>query len=263
MPNANFVSTNASLWLIGAGLLLAMLAARELGDQLRRHVARSDSHTGAERDDGYVMSAVMGLLALLIGFTFSLALQRHDARREAVVIEANAIGTAFLRAELLDPAQALPLQRSLRDYTDARIAYGLAATDAGEDAAQKRGLAMQRRLWMQTRDAAMPYRQTQLGSLLVDATNAYIDAEGSRHALRDARIPSRILRIIAIYTLIAAAMIGYRKGEHRAAATVLFVLLTLAATLILDLDQPNTGPIKVSQQPMIDVRASMGPQPSV
>ena len=76
--------------------------------------------------------------------------------------------------------------------------------------------------------------------------------------MRAARVPTRILVVLAIYALITAGMVGYGNGRHRTATTVLFVLLTLAAVLIIDLDRPSTGAITVSQQPMLDLQRSIG-----
>ncbi len=85
-------------------------------------------HPGSQDTDTFSLSAVLGLLALLIGFTFSLALQRYDARRELVIAEANALGTTWLRSDLLEPAPRQQLRQVLRRYVANRVAFGAAPT---------------------------------------------------------------------------------------------------------------------------------------
>ncbi|MGO4611730.1 hypothetical protein AB4142_35875, partial [Variovorax sp. 2RAF20] len=80
-----------------------------------------------------------------------------------------------------------------------------------------------------------------------------------RFATRQAHIPPRILRFLALFALLAAGMVGYERGSQRRATTLMFVLLTLAVTLVIDLDRPSTGVTNVPQGPMLDLRESMAP----
>jgi hypothetical protein len=249
------------LWMLGLLLFLALTAAREAGHLLRKHRQRSSPENDAEVDDGFSMTSVLGLLALLIGFTFSLTLQRYDTRRELVISEANALGTTWLRTQLLDDNDRIRLQALLRRYVDVRVAFGEARSPEQEQVAYRKTEAMQQQLWDATSQAVAPFRTTPLASLLITTTNESIDLAATRMAAREARTPMRIIRILAIYALISAGMIGYQKGRHRAATTVLFVLLALAAILIADLDRPATGAIQVSQQPMLDLQRSIAEVP--
>ena len=259
-PALNYMSI--PIWLLAVLFFLALIAARECGHLLRKRRKRSSPTGDAEDGDGFTMTSVLGLLALLIGFTFSLSLQRYDARRELVVSEANALGTTWLRTELLDESDRSRLQALLRRYVDIRIEFGKARTAEEEAEAFRRTEAMQQELWNATSEVVAPFRTTPLAALLVTTTNESIDLAATRKATREARIPSRILQALAIYALISAAMIGYEKGRHRAATTLLFVLLTLAASLVADLDRPTTGGIKVSQQPMLDLQRSIAERPA-
>jgi hypothetical protein len=98
------------LWAIGASLLASMLVAGSVGSWLRKRVALSatgsSSTSGFDRQEGYLVSGVLGLLALLTGFTFALAVDRFEIRRELVLKEANAIGTTYLRTQVLDRPHA-------------------------------------------------------------------------------------------------------------------------------------------------------------
>jgi hypothetical protein len=250
------------LWLLGPLLFLALMAACEGGRLLRRSRQRRNRESDAEADDGFSVTSVLGLLALLIGFTFSLTLQRYDTRRELVTSEANALGTTWLRTQLFDESDRARLQAVLRRYVDVRIEFGAAGTPEQEQAAYRKTEALQQELWDAATRAVTPYRTTPLASLLVTTTNESIDLAATRMAAREAHTPPRIIRILVIYALIAAGMMGYKKGRHRAATVILFVLLTLAAILIADLDRPSTGAIRVSQQPMLDLQRSIAELPA-
>src|SRR5687768_15564732 len=113
------------LWVIMVLLLIVLVAAREFGGWIHRRYASS---RGEKQDDagdkGMLVSAVLGLLALLIAFTFSLSLNRYDQRRTLVVEEANAIGTAEMRVRLLPAPHDARLSGLLQDYARTRLAYG-------------------------------------------------------------------------------------------------------------------------------------------
>jgi hypothetical protein len=109
----------ATLPLMGIGLviLVALLAAATIGYRGHIWLRQRRGETDTESHD-HLLSAVLGLLALLLGFTFSLALNRYEARRDLVVQEANAIGTTWLRAQLLEPPNSAAMSNLLRSYLD-------------------------------------------------------------------------------------------------------------------------------------------------
>jgi hypothetical protein len=238
------------LWAIGILFFAALLVAREIGYALRRST-RPDVDV---KDDAFAMNSVLGLLALLVGFTFSISLGRYDTRRELVVQEANALGTTWLRAHLLDASDREALQDVLRRYVADRIAYADAANTRAETEAYARTEALQVELWDVAMRAVAPFRDTPRASLLVTPVNESIDLAATRQATRQSHIPTRILRMLAIFALISAAMVGYERGGQRRATTLQFLLLALAVTLVLDLDRPSTGMTIVSQQPMLDLQ---------
>jgi hypothetical protein len=257
MDAAASVSTPISLWWIALLALLALIAAREVGYLLRKHREKSRPGAEIESEEGFSMTSVMGLLALLIGFTFSLSLQRHEARRELVMNEANALGTAWLRMQLLEDGERMKLAHLFKQYVDVRVRWGLAASVDDEHRAHRQSERLQQQLWTETVAAVKPLGASTLAPLVIASTNEYMDASEQRFALREAHLPPQLLRFLAAYALISAAMIGFHKGRHRLVTTVLFVLLTLAGTLILDLDLPRRGSVLVSQQPMLDLQATM------
>ena len=243
------------LWLFGVLFLAALIVAREIGKVVRDRMRGADATT----DDTFAMTSVLGLLALLIGFTFSIALSRYDARRELVVNEANAIGTTWLRADLMAAADRERMQDVLRRYVDARIAFGNARSADDEVVAYRRTEALHGELWSVMLAGIAPFRDTERASLIVSTTNESIDLAATRFTARQSHIPPRILRMLGMFALLAAGMVGFERGKQRRATTILFVLLTLAVTLVVDLDRPSTGITNVSQEPMLHLRASMSP----
>lgn len=233
--------------LLGLGVLLGRAGCLWL--RRRRGVAEDDGQN-------HLLSAVMGLLALLLGFTFSLALSRYEDRRALVVQEANAIGTTWLRVQLLEEPNRAAMSQLMRAYLDARIAWSEA--DNGALAPSE---ALQARLWTAMGQAVRTDPSAQLSRATMDAMNQSFDLAGERAAEREAHVPGRVLGTLMLYAALSMVMLGYTLaaagGRHWIATGLVLVLLTLALVLILDLDRPRSGGVQVSQQPLIALRASL------
>ncbi|HDS0923320.1 TPA: hypothetical protein QDZ10_001794 [Stenotrophomonas maltophilia] len=251
------------LWLLTLIFFAALIAARELGAFLRtRHTRRNaqkpaSSNADAGEGDSFSTNTVMGLLALLIGFTFSLALGRYDDRRTLVLQEANALGTTWLRTDLLDTADAERVRAVLRRYIDARVDFANAKTAQQEVNEYARTTALQTELWVAVMAATAPFRDTPRASLMITTTNESIDLAGERFAARQNHIPHRILRMLLLFSLFAAGLLGYERHRQRSSSTLLLLLFSLAVGLVLDLDLPSTGGVSVPQNPMLDLQRSV------
>ena len=250
---------DAPLGLIGLLILLALLSAVELG--YRGHIGlrrlRGEQGPGKGSPD-HLLSAVLGLLALLLGFTFSLALNRYETRRELVVQEANAIGTTWLRARLLEEPARTEMSRLLRVYADARIGWSDHEVRATDMALTAR---LQQQLWAVAGSAIRADSSPQLSRAVMDAMNESFDLAAARLAARSAHIPGRVLQVLLLYAALSMVMLGYilaaNGRHHRIATSLLLMLLSLALTIIHDIDRPRSGAIQVSQQPLLDLRQSM------
>jgi hypothetical protein len=249
------------LWAVGAALVALFFVASELGylgfGLVHRVKARSDAS-----DEVQVLSTALILLALLLGFTFSMALSRYDSRRNEVVQEANDIGTAWLRAGLFDNDAARQLQARLTDYARTRVARTGAGTNADAYVDLKlEGGRLRAEIWALATAATAPERSTAAATSLIVAVNAVLDTATRREAAIEARIPAEVLGLLLVYSTVSAALLGYVFGAygspHRVTGLVLFTLLALTITLILDLDRAQGGGVRVSQAAMIDQIASM------
>jgi len=252
---------DAPLWLIATVLFCALVLARELGFWLRWR-KRSGSARASSDDEGHVLSVSLGLLALLIGFTFALALSRHDQQRALVHDEANAIGTVHAYAGLLNEPEQSNLRAQLREYVDTRLRY--AAARPREDAialAYAETEEHQRALGAVVDAAVQADRQTSLATALIGATSAMFDAAAARKGAIEARVPTRVIEVLILFALIAQGILGYVLGDpaqrQRVLGVVLSGLLALALLLVIDLDRPWSGAVQVSQQPMIDLQESL------
>jgi len=250
------------LWLLTLLFFLALMAAREVGTRLRLRQIKRDADAGRHesKGDAFAMTSVMGLLALLIGFTFSLALGRYDERRNLVVKEANAIGTTWLRTDLLDAADGERMRDVLRRYVDARVDFANAVDAADEVKQFERTMALQDELWKVMGQGIAAFHDTPRASLVVTTTNESIDLAAERYAARQDHIPVRILRMLFIFALLSAGLVGYERYRQRNATALLLLLFSLAVGLILDLDLPSTGATNVPQDPMLDLQRSMHAQ---
>lgn len=243
-----------SLWLLAAMFFTGLMVAREIGRALRR---KHYPHGDTEKGDAFASTSVLGLLALLIGFTFSIGLSRYEARRALVVHEANAIGTTWLRMQLLDSEDRSRMREILRRYIDARVEFGAAASPKEEVEAYKKTEALQTELWNALIEVISAFRDSPRASSLTSTTNDAIDLAAERFATRQAHIPARIMRMLVLFAWLGAALVGYERSEHRRSTILLFLLLTLAASLVVDLDRPSTGLINVPQDPMLELRDSI------
>jgi hypothetical protein len=252
------------LLVLAAILFVAMCGAAAIGLLLQRSRPASDNKDSEGGQEGYIVSAVLGLLALLMGFTFSLAVDRFETRRVLVLEEANAIGTAYLRSQLLAGPDRARMSDLLIRYTDNRIALAKARPGG---TAQQQLLAINdgliTDLWAGTSAAFESIKGLDFSSAYLDSLNALIDLDASRKTARAARVPTEVFVVLFVYLVTTAGVLGYvLKGTRgRLAAGFLLALLTLSLMLIMDINRPVAGGVSESQRPMEELKASLAAQP--
>jgi hypothetical protein len=243
-------------------MLSAMFAAALAGVVLRGHRERAGTAEVSNSQEGYVVSAVLGLLALLMGFTFALAIDRFETRRVLVLHDANAIGTAYLRSQLLREPHRSRMSGLLVAYTDNMIL--LAKAQQGQTRAL---LAKDDRLltdlWSATAAAFDSIRGLDFSSTFVSSVNTVIDLDASRRAARLARVPTEVFGVLLIYLVVTAALLGYvlLGWRTRIAGAVPLALLSVSFLLVIDIDRPTTGNIQETQGPMEQLQKSLHSQP--
>lgn len=229
---------------------VVLLLAHETGFRLRAF-AKNPDDSEWEKQTHQTRNQVAVLLSLLIGFAMSMALSRFDERKQLVIDEANAIGTAYLRTSMqVEPVRSVA-PTLLRDYVDARLAIFGTMSDIDEQSpAVKRARQIQDALWTQATTAAQQ-SPTPIMGLYVSALNEMIDVDSKRVAARRNRVPLDIWVLMTILSILTSIIIGYGQ-RHRAALATFIPVLTVAISmsLIADLDSPINGLIQVSQQSM-------------
>lgn len=224
---------------------------------------RSDENESSRAHIRAVQASLLGTLALLLGFTFSLALQRFDSRSQAVVEEANAIGTAYLRADLLPAEIRDEAKKWLRDYVDLRVRHGKTALDHQRERQAQASQVdrAQQALWRVARQAAEANASPVTSGLFIQALNDMIDAYGKRQAALDRHVPETVLFLLYGTFLMAGMILGYASGVagHRASfvSYIMTGLIVVLVFIILDLDRPRRGLIEVSQSSLINLQATM------
>lgn len=244
-------------WGVFLSAVALVLVAVEAGFRLGRYRQAS----GAAKEEGStsgMVGATLALLAFLLTFTFGVAAARFEARRQALLEEANAIGTTYLRAGLLPDPHRRAIQDLLRTYIETRIA-GADPSQTAAAIAKSEGLQTQ--LWSQAEQVSALDPHSIASGLFIQALNQTIDLHATRlNALR-ARIPSIIWAIMAFVTVQAMAAAGYQEGLAgiRRSPVILTLVLAFSGVIVLicDLDRPHEGLIRVSQQALLDQKRSM------
>ncbi len=208
----------------------------------------------------------MTLLALMLGFTFSLSESRFELRRQLIVDETNAIGTTYLRTQTLPEAAGAEMRESLRNYVALRVEMGKspAITSSRLREFVDRSKQLQETLWAQAsvlaREQPNPVR-----GLLLQTLNQMIDISAMRLAAFKNRVPFSIYAVLFLVSVMAMWLFGYYFSMRRGRPGMLVILLALLIAsvmwLIMDLDQPLRGAIRPSQESLSDLHADMNRGP--
>lgn len=248
--------------LIAGVLLVSMVAAIEFGYRIGRVKARSASDP-TKAHVSAILGSLLGVLALLIGFTFSLALQRFEKRSEAVVDEANAIGTTYLRAHLLSTSVRSQAQSLLRSYVDLRVQAGKVSLEKEaerHDLLEKTNETLDA-IWGCARQAAEDDKSPVTTGLFIQSLNEAIDSYGRRDAELSRHVPEVIWLLLYGAFLITSGVIGYSAGisGHRPTPVTytLIVLIVVLVFIIVDLDRPRRGLIRVDQSSLTVLKAAI------
>jgi hypothetical protein len=237
------------------------VAAGETGFRLGRR-ARGRIQEETKSQMGTVEAAVLGVLGLLLAFTLAMAVARFDNRRLLVLEEANAIGTSYWRTRLVPPPEGLELAGLLREYVDTRLHHFDADTDPSRlRTSRERTARLQEELWSRAAAVAQKDPRSVPAGLLLQSLNETFDLENSRWTARVTYLPAGVLGIDIFIGLLAALIVGYNFGtagsRHLSSVALLALCISLVLAVILDLDQPQRGLVRVSDQPLIDLQRQL------
>jgi hypothetical protein len=250
-----FYRTNEMVinWLFFALMLMATEVGFRLGRQLETRTPEN-----IKSQISTVEAAILGILALLLGFTISMAVSRFEIRKQLVLEEADAIGTSSLRAQLL-PAPAGPeIESLLRQYVNIRVQYGTAGNDLARlEDLNRQTARLQTEFWTRTATYAQQDPNPVRVGLLLQSLNKAIDLAEARWMAFQNHVPESVIYVNAAVSLLSAILVGYSFGVNGRrnifSMFMLSVSITLVLAVIIDLDRPRSGYIRVSQQPMVDL----------
>jgi hypothetical protein len=234
--------------------LIAQGGAAYIGDRLRRRSRRLKQDEQADFDT--VLTATLTLLALIIGFSFSMAVSRYDQRKNYEEAEANAIGTEYARADLLPADDAMKVRELLGTYINQRILFYLGdehrISESSTDSAK-----LQAELWSSVAHVAAA-QPTPVVALAVSGMNDVLNSQGYTHAAWLNRIPTAAWSLMGLIAICSNLLLGYR--ERSTGTLTLVVLPTIASIaffLIADIDSPRGGVINVVPHNLITTSQSM------
>lgn len=256
MNLAPFDST--PLWVVFSFTVLLLFLSAEVAFLIGR--SRRSTYNDAEKTTtSAILGAVLGLLAFLLAFTFGMAGSINNERKRLVGEEANAIGTAYLRADLLPETQSADIQTLLREYVTIRVELRNIKRFADAKPVVVKSKELQDQLWAHADKLADGKSEPIFTGLFIQSLNEVIDLHGKRltAAVRN-RIPGSIVITLYFVAILAMGMMGYQAGRSGVRVLVSRFVLILAFSsvvlLIIELDRPFKTIIKLSHMAMIDLQ---------
>ena len=233
--------------IVAVCLLFGLPAAALFGYRLgrRERGRRPDVEISHE-----LPNALLALAGLLIGFTFAMAQQRYDARKQIVLAEASSIKLTYERTRLLDDARGEPLRALLRRYVDARMAFAGAGLDrASTETTQRRSDELSEEIWLRVSAAARSDLHSVMISQLVQSTGRMVEAADEHMAALANPLPTSVFVVLALVTAVALGAVGYVAGLKRKVTwlgmAVMPLLLAVVILLVFDISYPRTGIVHV------------------
>lgn len=251
------------VWALVAGTIVIVTIAIEAGHRLGNAMRRRSEHE-KESPASTIAGSILGLSAFMLAFTFGIVWQRFDLRRELVRDEAVAIRTAWQRADFLQETDRAESAALLRQYVDQRLKF--AAAGSAEPRAMKSFLSdtqrLQDRLWHMAVVNARKQMNSEIAALYVDSLNEVNGIHALRVALGiQARVPGEIWIALFFLTVLGMLSMGYQTGIAASKRSLLWPVLALSFALVMvliaGLDRPDSGVLKVTQQPLVDLRDAM------
>lgn len=247
---------------IALTLFIAMLAAAEIGFRVGRRWNRKVDPPG-KGHFGTAQGVVLTLMGLLLAFTFNMSAQRYELRRQLVISEANTIAGLYSRSDLLPEPQHTKFREFLRQYLDVRLSLAhltphdmdTALTEAIQNSERLQG-----QMWALVKDCLQNGRAEGAKEMVGPLIDMFA-LQRSRLSAYEVRVPDMIVWLLMGAALMAAASIGYSGGleRHRGVLAKILLALTVSCVIMvmLSLDRPGGHLLKVSQDPLIQVRGDM------
>jgi hypothetical protein len=233
----------------------------ELAFRLGRH-HRTHSNDSTRSHLTVLQTALLGLLALLLGFNFAMATSRFEARKKLIQDEVTVIGSTYLRAKLLPSDLRGKMSTMLKDYVSARIEFMRAGTDEKLlEAASESSRMIEDQLWNLAAAAEAQGEATAAMNLVIQSLTDVYNVNEKRRAEQDDHVPATVINLLFVVAIGALGFIAYSYGlghRRRHGSTAIFaILIAMVFTITLDLDQPRSGFIRVGEESMLRLQEDL------
>lgn len=252
------------IWVLFVATIVVVMIAIEAGYRLG-HAMHRKSEDEKESPVSAIASAILGLAAFMLAFTFGIVSERHDAKKGLVREDAIAIRTAWQRSDFLPETDRAETKDLLRRYVDVRVNFAQARDIEPERVKQvlAETRQIQDRLWDMAVVNARKDMNSDVAAMYIDSLNEVNGLHAARVAVGiQARIPLEIWLVLYCVTILGMVGVGYQTGiaasKRSMARPILALSFALVFALIASLDRPDSGVMKVTQQPLIDLRDGMG-----
>ena len=247
------------IWVIYLVTVFSILLTAEIGFRIGIWLQHRSPNLDKIPMSGAVVGSVLGLMAFLLAFTIGIVINQHNNRKAMVVIEANAIGTAYLRADFLEETDRTHSRELLRKYVEQRLS---GASDLAQfDSAMKRSEEIHNHLWEIVAENGRQGAESAIFALYVDSINEVIDVHSLRLTAVNLRLPTQLGRMLYITTILSFLLLGVSSssdGKRNPFAIIIFAIIFVTVfILIVDLDRPQDGLLIVSQDALSDLLKMM------
>ena len=241
---------NLPVWVAGFMCIAILAVSLEFGFRVglkrREHWKDADSGGGA-----VVLTSMFAVMGLVLAFTYASGVSHYDSRKNAVIIEANALGTAFNRADLVAEPGRTELKTTLLDYARSRVfELGTITSDEDRNQVLKSTLDELAKIWPATKRVVEQGKAGPIEASLVAAINGVLDAHTIRLAAAIDKLPRVIMWMLVFISSASLAVAGYNAGIQgrmsRWRMSAFVFVLTFLMVVVLDFDRPNDGFVTVS-----------------
>ena len=249
------------IWGFFIGMVIAAIAASEIGFYIGVRLQDRGSNPGDSRITSSVVGGMLGLVAFLMAFSIGITVSHHSERKNMVITEANAIGVAWLRAGFLDDADAKLMRKLLVEYAKVRIAA--ANLEMELPRALERSEEIHGDLWIIIERSVKQGNDSDVMATLVEAVNDVIKTHSIRLTAALKRLPKILGLVLITSTILCFMLVGVASSADRKRDTPAILLFAIVFTAVLmimvDLDRPQGGTLRVSQTAMADVLRQIEP----
>lgn len=251
------------IWAVYILTVIVLLLAVEVGFRLGVRQMDRDPSSKDSRMTATVAGGMLGLMAFLMAFSIGIVINQHNSRKEMVVNEANAIGTAWLRAGFLEEADAAAARELLREYAQIRLDAATNRDDALLQSVLTRSEEIHTELWAIVEETVRRGNNSDTMAILAESVNEVIDVHTLRWTAVNLRLPQLLGFMLYLSTVLSFLLIGVAGSADRKRDMLAMALFTFAYVavliIIVDLNRPQGGIINVSQTAMTDLLRTITP----